>query len=494
MGQKVSICSSQNLKSTQVGRNQSHFDDNLNNQYSSDDDENNTIKGSNFKKGSAPKPLPNPNRKFGQNGSSNLDSQGSIHTNTQGSQGSSTHKPATPTITQDAKPKRQMMGGRIGGAKKLTKSFIKEYKEDSNTKNDKNLKKKGTIVGGTNSSQVDAQSMFKTTDSINNESQDYGQAIRNLLPPCGDYQKHIDSLRNQKAMKIRITWNYGGKEVYIIGSFTSWEYIIKMHKNQLGITPVFEISMYVKEGQYYYYFIVDGKVRFAPDQPSTVDRNQRIVNYMEIDKYMIARAENEREHKVKSMIDCLATENSWCLSQNFERDCKERCQLQIEDDINFSIDMVTHSDDEKKNACGACESSISHNQSQQASKVTSPRINFIHNDYFETEENQKENSNPQQLTQRNQRAKTDKKGLTTQRNQPNKSATIVDFNNYNPNASRAPTPSQDLSQADSQIDFHAIMGYGEKKCAQKFIKFCPSSSYMEKESLQEISQLSDVYN
>ena len=42
---------------------------------------------------------------------------------------------------------------------------------------------------------------------------------------------------------VRITWNYGGEEVYIIGSFTSWEYIIKMHKNVLGITPVFEISM-----------------------------------------------------------------------------------------------------------------------------------------------------------------------------------------------------------------------------------------------------------
>lgn len=140
-----------------------------------------------------------------------------------------------------------------------------------------------------------------------------------------------------------------------------------MHKNQIGITPVFEISMvkifgyhivqYVKEGQYFYYFIVDGKVRFAPDQPSTIDKNQRIVNYIEIDKYMIQRAENEREHKVKSMIDCLATENSWCLSQNFERDCKERCQLQIDDDINFSIEM--NSDEKNKNACDACENSIS---------------------------------------------------------------------------------------------------------------------------------------
>lgn len=87
-----------------------------------------------------------------------------------------------------------------------------------------------------------------------NESQEYDAAIKSLLPPCGDYQKHIDSLRKQKAMKsmfeldcnwviVRITWNYGGKEVYIIGSFTSWEYIIKMHKNTIGIQQIFEISM-----------------------------------------------------------------------------------------------------------------------------------------------------------------------------------------------------------------------------------------------------------
>jgi len=66
-------------------------------------------------------------------------------------------------------------------------------------------------------------------------------------------------------MKIRITWNYGGKEVYIIGSFTNWDYMIKLNKTVIGVTPIFEISMYVKEGLYHYYFVVDGKVRFAPD-------------------------------------------------------------------------------------------------------------------------------------------------------------------------------------------------------------------------------------
>jgi len=46
------------------------------------------------------------------------------------------------------------------------------------------------------------------------------------------------------------------------------------------------------EGVYFYYFLVDGQIRFAPDQPSSVDeRTQRIVNFIDIDLYMIKKAE-----------------------------------------------------------------------------------------------------------------------------------------------------------------------------------------------------------
>lgn len=44
-------------------------------------------------------------------------------------------------------------------------------------------------------------------------------------------------------MIVRISWNYGGKEVYIIGSFTNWDYMIKLHKVMVGTVPIFEISM-----------------------------------------------------------------------------------------------------------------------------------------------------------------------------------------------------------------------------------------------------------
>jgi len=51
-------------------------------------------------------------------------------------------------------------------------------------------------------------------------------------------------------MKIRLSWNYGGKEVYITGTFTNWDYMIKMNKSVVGDTQLFEISLYMKEGTY----------------------------------------------------------------------------------------------------------------------------------------------------------------------------------------------------------------------------------------------------
>lgn len=57
---------------------------------------------------------------------------------------------------------------------------------------------------------------------------------------------------------------------------------------------------------------------------------------------MIQRAEKARgSKKVKNMADCLTTENSWILSENFDRDCKERCQIKLNhnEHLRFSIDM-----------------------------------------------------------------------------------------------------------------------------------------------------------
>jgi len=62
----------------------------------------------------------------------------------------------------------------------------------------------------------------------------------NILAPS---TKNVLKVRCNIYSPVKITWNYGGRDVYIIGSFTNWDYMIKMQKNVVGVTPIFEISM-----------------------------------------------------------------------------------------------------------------------------------------------------------------------------------------------------------------------------------------------------------
>lgn len=107
------------------------------------------------------------------------------------------------------------------------------------------------------------------------------------------------------------------------------------------------LYQYLKEGLYYYHFVVDGVVRFAPEQPSSIERDDKIVNYIDIDKYMIQKAEAERDEirKVKNMADCLATENSWKLSENFAKNVIEKKHMILEEHLDFTIDFKTDSQD-----------------------------------------------------------------------------------------------------------------------------------------------------
>ena len=63
---------------------------------------------------------------------------------------------------------------------------------------------------------------------------------------------------------------------------------------------------------------------------------------LEIDEYMISRAEEARNQvDIKDMNEYLAGENSWRLSENFEKNCKERRHFDLEDDLSFSMDVLS---------------------------------------------------------------------------------------------------------------------------------------------------------
>ena len=61
---------------------------------------------------------------------------------------------------------------------------------------------------------------------------------------------------------------------------------------------------------------------------------------------MISKAEEARENKVKNMVECLiANENSWKLSDNFEKNCKERFKKNMEKNLEFSMEVKSELDD-----------------------------------------------------------------------------------------------------------------------------------------------------
>lgn len=67
---------------------------------------------------------------------------------------------------------------------------------------------------------------------------------------------------------------------------------------------------------------------------------------------MIKRAEKASLNKVKNMAECVASENSWRLSQNFEKDCKERANNNnnhSDEDLYFSSEVQSFAD-----SCKVC--------------------------------------------------------------------------------------------------------------------------------------------
>ena len=54
------------------------------------------------------------------------------------------------------------------------------------------------------------------------------------------------------------------------------------------------------------------------------------------------------------MTEYLAGENSWRLSENFEKTCKERRKFDLEDDLSFSMEMQSGEED-----CHACNNGLS---------------------------------------------------------------------------------------------------------------------------------------
>eukprot|EP01104_Vermistella_antarctica_P014184 TRINITY_DN4422_c0_g1_i1.p1 TRINITY_DN4422_c0_g1~~TRINITY_DN4422_c0_g1_i1.p1 ORF type:complete len:255 (-),score=41.35 TRINITY_DN4422_c0_g1_i1:123-887(-) len=79
-----------------------------------------------------------------------------------------------------------------------------------------------------------------------------------------------------------ITWNHGGSDVYVTGSFNNWSTKIPLNKSERDFTTI----QYLPPGVHQYKFIVDGRWQHAHDQPIAADVNGNLNNCVEIQSHL----------------------------------------------------------------------------------------------------------------------------------------------------------------------------------------------------------------
>jgi len=86
------------------------------------------------------------------------------------------------------------------------------------------------------------------------------------------------SLQETAQFPTVFSWNHGGQDVYLIGTFTNWKEKISMKQSHNDFTCI----QTLEPGTYYYRYIVDGKWQTDPSQPMITDMNGEVNNVIEI--------------------------------------------------------------------------------------------------------------------------------------------------------------------------------------------------------------------
>ncbi|XP_059624931.1 SNF1-related protein kinase regulatory subunit beta-1 [Cornus florida] len=87
-----------------------------------------------------------------------------------------------------------------------------------------------------------------------------------------------------------ITWNYGGNDVAVEGSWDNWtrKALQKSGKD-------YSILLVLPLGIYHYKFIVDGEWRYIPDLPFVADEMGRVCNLLDVHDYVPENLESVAE-------------------------------------------------------------------------------------------------------------------------------------------------------------------------------------------------------
>lgn len=95
----------------------------------------------------------------------------------------------------------------------------------------------------------------------------------------------------EKGIPTLITWNLGGKDVLVEGSWDNWTSRKVLQRSGKDHS----ILLVLPSGIYQYKFIVDGEWRYIPDLPSITDEREHIANILDVNEHVPENLESVSE-------------------------------------------------------------------------------------------------------------------------------------------------------------------------------------------------------
>ncbi|XP_050203831.1 SNF1-related protein kinase regulatory subunit beta-1 [Mercurialis annua] len=86
----------------------------------------------------------------------------------------------------------------------------------------------------------------------------------------------------EQGIPMVISWNYGGNEVFVEGSWDNWTTRKQLQRSGKDCS----ILLVLPSGIYHYKFIVDGEWRYIPDLPCVADESGNICNLLDVNDYV----------------------------------------------------------------------------------------------------------------------------------------------------------------------------------------------------------------
>ncbi|EOY34329.1 5\'-AMP-activated protein kinase beta-2 subunit protein isoform 1 [Theobroma cacao] len=87
---------------------------------------------------------------------------------------------------------------------------------------------------------------------------------------------------SEKGIPVIITWNYGGNDVAVEGSWDNW----RSRKTLQRAGKDHSILLVLPSGIYHYKFIIDGEWRYTPDLPFVADEMGHVCNILDVHDYV----------------------------------------------------------------------------------------------------------------------------------------------------------------------------------------------------------------